>query len=65
MNLKTLRLNRGLSVAACAEGAGVPEHVVRHAETGGRPRPENALLLADFYDCKVTDLWPITEESAV
>lgn len=64
MSLKTLRLNRGLSVAACATAVGVPDHVVRHAESGGRPRPENALRLADFFGCKVTDLWPVEDDDA-
>lgn len=59
MTLADLRLNAGLSIGALASKAGVPEHVVRHAEKGGRPRPESALKLAQVLDVQVTDLWPV------
>lgn len=62
--LVELRLNRGLSIAALAEKAGVPEHVIRRAESGGRPRPENALRIARVFGVAVTDLWPIEREAA-
>lgn len=64
MTLAERRLNMGLSVATLAERAGVEPHVVRHAEKGGRPRPENALKLAQFYGQAVTDIWPIDAPKA-
>lgn len=62
MTLAAERLNRGLSVEALAREAGVPAHVVRHAEAGGRPRPATALKIADYLELKVTDLWPLEPE---
>lgn len=59
MSLKAARLNRGLSIEALAKQVGVPAHVIRHAESGGRPRPENALRIAEFFGCQVTDFWPV------
>jgi predicted transcriptional regulator len=59
VSLVEARLNRGLSITALSEEADVPEHVIRHAEKGGRPRPENALRLADVLEVRVTDLWPV------
>lgn len=59
MNLKAERLNRGLSVNDAAEVIGVPPHVVRTAESGVQPRPETAKRFADFYGCRVTDIWPV------
>lgn len=59
--LLSLRLNRGLSIPALAAEADVPEHVIRHAEKGGVPRPENALKLADALEVTVTDIWPVKE----
>ena len=64
MTLSERRLNKGLSVAALAREVKVPPHVIRHAEGGGRPRPDNALRLADFYGLRVTDLWPVEQRSA-
>jgi DNA-binding XRE family transcriptional regulator len=58
MNLTTERLNRGLSIPALAREVDVPEHVIRHAEKGGRPHPANALKIADYFDARVTDFWP-------
>lgn len=62
--LLAARLNRGMSVPALSEAADVPEHVIRHAENGGRPRPGNALKLAQALEVKVTDLWPVDLEEA-
>lgn len=62
--LPVARLNAGLSISALAERADVPEHVIRHAEKGGMPRPESALKIARALDLNVTDLWPIEREAA-
>lgn len=53
------RLNRGLTVPALALEAGVPAHVVRHAEKGNTPSPPNALKLASYFGVQVTDIWPV------
>lgn len=64
ISLKAERLNRGLSVKAAAEQIGIPEHTVWTSETGIQPRPETAKRIADFYEVKVTDIWPIDGEVA-
>jgi lambda repressor-like predicted transcriptional regulator len=64
MNLVAERLNRGLSVSAFAHEAGVPEHVVRHAEKGGVPQPANAFKIASFLGVRVTDIWPTERDGA-
>ena len=58
MNLEAARLNLGLSAKAAAEQIGIPDHVLRYAETGGQPRPATAKKIADFHGVRVTDIWP-------
>lgn len=60
-SLEALRRRRGLSQAALAEAAGVKEWVVVHAEGGGRPRPANALALAQYLGVDVLALWPLDD----
>lgn len=61
MNLEAERLNMGLTAKAAAKRIGIADHVLRYAETGGRPRPATAKKIADFYGVRVTDLWPVEE----
>lgn len=63
MNLEAARLNMGLTARDAAKQIGVPDHVLRYAETGGRPRPAAAKRIADFYGVKVTDIWPVGDEA--
>lgn len=63
MNLKAERLNRGLSVNDAAAAIDVPSHVLRYAELGNQPRPENAKRIADFYGVRVTDIWPAESDA--
>jgi lambda repressor-like predicted transcriptional regulator len=65
MNLRVERLNSGKTIRARAEEIGVKSHVLRYAEQGGCPRPEQAKRIADFYGVKVTDLWPIDAPDGV
>lgn len=55
------RLNAGLSATAAAAQLDVPKRLILELENGSdvRPHPANAKRLADFYGCKVTDLWPV------
>lgn len=65
INLKAERLNRGLSLTAAADEIDVPLNVLARAEAGdGRPHPRNAKLIADFYEVRVTDIWPVEEMAA-
>lgn len=61
--LRDLRLDKGLSLRAAAESIGIKEWVLRSAEKGRhRPQPRNALLIAQFYDVRTSEIWPASEE---
>lgn len=62
--LVTERVERGRSVPQFAEDIGVSYKVLRSAEQGGTPSPENALKIARHLGVRVTDLWPVEEEAA-
>ena len=63
--LRTLRLNRGLTVKEAAQRMGVPTTTLAAAERGERkPDPGNALAIASFYGQQVTDIWPVQEQAA-
>lgn len=58
------RRNLGLSQAQMAAHIGVTRRVYQGAETGKHePLGENALAFARYFDCAVTDLWPIDEHA--
>lgn len=59
------RTNRGLSQEEMAAEIGVTRRVYQGAESGTRvPRGENAVAFADYFNLKVTDLWPVDREVA-
>jgi predicted transcriptional regulator len=62
--LKESRVNRGLSIAAAAIEMGVSRETLRRVEDGQRPEPATAKRIADFYEQRVTDLWPVQERAA-
>lgn len=64
--LRAERANRGLNHrdAAAAIGELVTADILMRAENGARPRPQAAKAIADFYDCLVTDIWPIEQVAA-
>jgi transcriptional regulator with XRE-family HTH domain len=63
-SIKEARLNRGLTLRALAEEAGVSLGAAARAEAGKAVNPENAKALADYFDCKVTDIWPVEPAEA-
>lgn len=59
------RRNLGITQAQMAARIGVTRRVYQGAETGGHePRGENAVAFARYFECAVTDLWPLDEHSA-
>lgn len=64
MWLKEARLNRGLSLAALSAEIGVARETLRKVEEGHVPSPESAKRIADFYEQRVTDIWPVEERAA-
>lgn len=58
VDLRTARLDRGMSLAQMAREIGVTERVLGAAENGAVPRPSNALKIATYFGFRVTDQWP-------
>lgn len=57
------RFDRGLTVEQAAKRMKVGIDVLRRAETGRHiPRPGSAKRIADFYDLKPSQIWPIGGE---
>jgi transcriptional regulator with XRE-family HTH domain len=61
INLRAERLNRGLSTREAAEQIGVSRPTLERAEAGSAPQPRMAKRIADFYDVRVTDIWPVAD----
>lgn len=61
-DLRTERLNRGLSQSALARETGIDRGTVIRMERGQRPLPDTALKVADFFGVRVTDIWPVDDE---
>jgi transcriptional regulator with XRE-family HTH domain len=59
MNLRAERLNKGLNSREAAEQIGVSQAILLRAEDGLGVRPRHAKAIADFYGCRVTDIWPV------
>jgi transcriptional regulator with XRE-family HTH domain len=64
VNLRDERVNRGFTIRGLAKEIGVTEQTVRRLENGEIVRPANAKKVADFFECKVTDLMPIDGASS-
>lgn len=63
-DLRSARLNKGLSLRACADEAGIDMHALWRAEHGKSPSPSTAKKIADFYGVKVTTIWPVADPGA-
>ena len=58
--LKEARINEGLSIAEAARAMGVARHTLRKVEEEGyMPEPATAKRIADFFERRVTDIWPV------
>lgn len=66
VNLKRLRLDRGLSAAKAAAEMGLKNGAtLRNAERGHfRPHPENQLKICEFYGLAPTEVWPPVDDLA-
>lgn len=65
IDLKALRLNRGLGLDEAAEAMKVHRSVLARTEAGDtKPNASNAFKIADFYGYKVTDIWPVEKAAA-
>jgi transcriptional regulator with XRE-family HTH domain len=63
-DLKSERLNKGLSVRQLAAEIKVSAAAVARAEAGESIHPANAKRIADFYGKSVTDIWPVEKATA-
>lgn len=59
VDLRSARLNRGLSIRQAADQMGVAPNTLKRAEEGEMPHPGNALKIAGFFGHQVTDVWPL------
>lgn len=64
ISVKEERLNRGLTLRELADEAGVSVGAAQRADAGQTVRPDNAKALADYFECKVTDIWPVESAPA-
>jgi DNA-binding XRE family transcriptional regulator len=60
--LQELRLNHGLSPNALGYRAGVSGKTVRMAEMGWTPSPRVQFALAEVFDLRPLDLWPLERQ---
>jgi ribosome-binding protein aMBF1 (putative translation factor) len=61
-DLKTARLNAGLSIRGLAREIDVPEQSIRRFEAGDSGlHPANAKRIADRFGVQVTDLLPVKD----
>lgn len=60
--LQQLRINEGLSPNALAYRAGVSGNTIRMAEAGFRPSPRVQFAIAEVFELRPLDLWPIEEQ---
>jgi DNA-binding XRE family transcriptional regulator len=61
MNLTAERLNRGLTRNQAAEQIGIARATLVAAEDGRSIAPSSAKQIADYYGCRVTDIWPVDD----
>lgn len=57
--VREMRVNSGLSPRELGYAVGVSDRTISRIEDGHRPRVRTMFLLASFFDCEVTDLWPV------
>jgi DNA-binding XRE family transcriptional regulator len=61
--LQQLRINEGLSPNMLAYRAGVSGNTIRMAEAGFRPSPRVQFAIAEVFELRPLDLWPIEEQA--
>ena len=62
LELRSLRLNKGLSREALGDLTGVSRETIRLAELGFVPGARAQFALADYFDMLPLDLWPIERQ---
>jgi transcriptional regulator with XRE-family HTH domain len=58
LNLRKLRINKGLSRHALAQAAGVHHATIKRLEGGELPTARTAEAIASYFEIEATDLWP-------
>lgn len=61
--LQELRINEGLSPNMLAYRAGVSGNTIRMVEAGFVPGPRIQFAIAQVFDLRPLDLWPIEEQA--
>lgn len=66
IDLRTVRIDRGIGLEEAAEEMGVHRSILARAESGeNKPHPKNAFKIASFYGYKVTEVWPVPEAEVI
>lgn len=60
--LQELRINHGMSPNDLARRAGINGNTVRLAERGFIPTPRVQFAIAEVFDLRPTDLWPMDRQ---
>lgn len=63
LRLRELRINEGLSPNMLAYRAGVSGNTIRMVEAGFVPGPRIQFAIAQVFDMRPLDLWPIEEQA--
>lgn len=64
VDLRELRINRGLSVTDAAREIGISRRTLGEVERGPRrPHASTAFKIANFYGYKVTEIWPLEPQA--
>lgn len=64
LKLRMMRIDRGLSVDALGERAGVSGQTIRRLEEGQLPNASTAFKIATVFDLKPSEMWPELVERA-
>jgi transcriptional regulator with XRE-family HTH domain len=64
LDLRTERMNRGVTIETLAAETGVSRATIIRLEQGATPQAPTAKRVAAFFDLKATDLWPVENPRA-
>jgi DNA-binding XRE family transcriptional regulator len=64
LRLAELRFNEGLTPEELGEKCNISGRTIRRLEDGAKPTPRVAKELADHFDVKASDIWPVSTPSS-
>jgi transcriptional regulator with XRE-family HTH domain len=64
LSLAELRFNKGLTPEELGEECEVSGRTIRRLEDGGKPTASTAKKLADYFELRPSELWPLDDSKA-